>query len=98
MTERITDEHELMMCPLRDESICTKGGIEVDYHECGQNFNTTYRACALWHDGRCDISRIAVHMSLLPTIAALLAGDINMDGMCAAAKRTKDRFDGKEES
>ena len=67
MTERITDERELMMCPLRDDGICTRGGIEVDHHECGSNFNMTYRACALWHDGRCDISRIAVHMSLLPT-------------------------------
>ena len=98
MTERITDEDELMMCPLSDEGICTKGGIEVEHHECGTNFNMTYRACALWHDGRCDIGRIAVHMSLLPTLAALLTGDISMEGMCAAAKRTEDRFDGKEES
>lgn len=98
MTRTITDERELMMCPLADDRICPMGGIEVDDPRCGPRMNMTYRACALWHSGHCDISIIAEQMMMLPSLAQLLSGDIDMDEAYAVAKYVTARFSGKEES
>lgn len=98
MTKTITDARQLMMCPLAEDRICPMGGIEVDDPKCGPHMNMTYRACALWHGGMCDISIIAAQMMMLPSIARLLSGDIDMDEARAAAKHVTARFSGKEES
>ena len=38
--EKITDEHDLVMCPLGNDRLCTRGGIDVDDPECGLDIDS----------------------------------------------------------
>ena len=96
MTEKITDEHDLVMCPLGDDRVCTRGGIDVDDPKCGPTINATYRACAFWHGGMCDISRIAALMSMMPTLAQLIGGHANMSMVDDAAAQISTAFNDGE--